>query len=382
MLLLWTQARGQDPAVPQAPPSRTAIEAERREAEEKIQKLQAQLEQQREELERQKASLSAIEARLKEGRGYVTKDEFAEYQKALSAFQKTLTEQIRKQEDIERAALNSRLKTEQAVFENGEATLGSLIANLSAQLNSANTARALMELPSPVAGSARYQAAVKSLEEQSRKSRIPSIAAQLAGAVPQVAWLNTAVSLVLSPAFKGKERDAHLKTLVCARDFADSVENARKARVMELDSLIERMGRLRERMRQTHDRMLALVQGPGSVRDQATSYFGSMKPRDGERPLQALSVLDERLRATRREVNSARALLADYRQLMDSEAEQQGRLREYILMHQKYACEAVETFQQDVSKALGSLEKARVQFKQMQADTEAMESVKVLDSVL
>ncbi|GEM_PF-7036804 len=375
-------APAQDPAAVAAPPSISAIEAEKRVSEERIQGLQAQLEAQKEELERQKASLSVLESRLKDGRGYVTKDEFAEYQKALSSFQKTLTEQLRKQEDIERESLHSRLKTEQAVFENAEAALSSLVTNLSALSSTASTTRALMQLPSPVAASAKYQLAVKSIDEQSKKSKIPSIAAQLVGAFPQTAWLNTAVTLVLSPSFKSKDKDTHAKTLICARDFADEVETNRKARLMELEAQIDRLTKLRDRMKLTHTRMISLLRGPGPVKEQVAAYFGAMRARDGEIPLQALSALDERLRASRREVNSARTLLADYRQLMESADAQQDRIREFILMHQKFSCSSVDTFQQDVTKALASLDKARAQFRQMQTDTDAQESVKVLDSVL
>ena len=371
----------QDPLAGQ-PPTRSDIEVERRAAEEKIQSLTAQLDGQRQELERQKCSLAALEARFQVGRGYVTKDEFSEYQKALSAFQKALTDQMRQQEAIEREMLNSRLKTEQAVFENGEAALASLITNLSGMLNTVNTTRALMELPSPVAASAKYQAAVQSLEEQSRKSRIPSITGQLMGAFPQVAWLSTAVTLVLTPAFKSKTRDADLKTLVCARDFAEGVDTARKARLSELESLADRMVKLRERMVRTHDRMLMLVESAGPVKEQMAGYFMAMRAREGERPLQALGALDDRLRAARREVASARTVLSDYRQLVDTAGEHQARLREYVLSHQKFACGPVETFQQDVSKSLVSLDRAQQQFGQMQQDTANQEPLKVLDALL
>src|SRR5450759_2255858 len=90
-LLLWAQ----DPLAAQAPPTRVDIEVERRAAEEKIESLTAQLDGQKQELERQKGALAALESRFKDGRGYVTKDEFSEYQKALSAFQKALTDQMR-----------------------------------------------------------------------------------------------------------------------------------------------------------------------------------------------------------------------------------------------------------------------------------------------
>ena len=377
-LLLWAQ----DPSAVPTPPTRTDIEAERLAAETKIESLTAQMDGQRQELERQKGALAALEARFKDGRGYVTKDEFSEYQRALSAFQKGLTDQMRQQEAIEREILTSRLKTEQAVFENGEAALASLITNLSGMLNTANTTRALMELPSPVAVSAKYQAAVHSLEEQSKKSRIPSIAGQLMGAFPQVAWLNTAVTLVLTPAFKSKSRDTDLKTLVCARDFAEGVDVARKARVLELESLADRMLKLRDRMVRTHDRMLTLVRGTGSVKEQMSVYFTVMRGKEGERPMQALGALDDRLRAARREVASARLLLADYRQLSDTAGENQLKLREFVLSHQKYACGAEETFRQDVSKSLASLDRAQQQFAQMQQDTANQEPLKVLDSLL
>ncbi|MBL0156528.1 MAG: hypothetical protein IPP47_05430 [Bryobacterales bacterium] len=377
-LLLWAQ----DPTAIQAPPTRIDIEAERMAAEAKIEGLTAQLDGQRLELERQKGALAALEARFKDGRGYVTKDEFSEYQKALSAFQKALTDQMRQQEAIEREMLNSRLKTEQAVFENGEAALASLITNLSGMLNTVNTARALLELPSPVAASAKYQAAVQSLEAQAKKSRIPSIAGQLMGSFPQVAWLNTAVTLVLAPAFKSKSRDADLKTLVCARDFAEGVDTARRARLSELETLAERMTKLRERMVRTHERMLTLVRSAGPVKEQMAVYFRAMRGREGERPMQALGALDDRLRAARREVASARGLLTDYRQLTDTAGEHQARLREFILSHQKYACSAAETYQQDVSKSVASLDKAQQQFAQMQQDTANQEPLKVLDALL
>ena len=372
----------QDPSAVQAPPTRIDIEAEQLAAEAKIESLTAQLDGQRQELERQKGALAALEARFKDGRGYVTKDEFSEYQKALSAFQKALTDQMRQQEAIEREMLGSRLKTEQAIFENGEAALASLITNLSGLLNTANTTRALMELPSPVAASAKYQAAVHSLEEQSKKSRIPSIAGQLMGSFPQVAWLNTAVTLVLTPAFKSKSRDTDLKTLVCARDFAEAVDTTRKARLSELESLAERMAKLRERMVRTHDRMLTLVKSEGPVKDQMAQYYTAMRGREGERPLQALGALDDRLRAARREVASARMLLVDYRQLIDTAGENQVRLREFVTSHQKYACGVVDTFQQDVSKSLASLDRAQQQFGQMQQDTANQEPLKVLDALL
>lgn len=365
-----------------APPTRVDIEAERRVAEVKIESLTAQLDGQRQELERQKGALAALEARFKDGHGYVTKDEFSEYQKALSAFQKALTDQMRQQEAIEREMLGSRLKTEQAVFENGEAALASLITNLSGMLNTVNTARALMELPSPVAASAKYQAAVHSLEAQSKKSRIPSIAGQLMGAFPQVAWLNTAVTLVLSPAFKSKSRDSDLKTLVCARDFAEAVDTTRKTRLSELEALADRMTKLRERMVRTHDRMLALVKAAGPVKEQMAAYFTAMRGRDGDRPMQALGALDDRLRAARREVAAARMLLAEYRQLTDTAGEYQVRLREFVLSHQKYACGAADTYQQDVSKSLVSLDRAQQQFGQMQQDTANQEPLKVLDALL
>ncbi len=365
-----------------SPPSMSSIEAERRASDEKVQGLQQQLEEQKQELERQKTSLALLESRLKEGRGYVTKDEFAEYQKALSAFQKSLTGQLKKQEDIERESLHSRLRTEQAVFENAEAALTSLITNLSALANGGNTTRALIQLPSPVAASAQYESAVKSLDQQARKSKLPSLAAGLAGSFPQVAWLNTAVTLVLSPGFKSKDKETHAKTFICARDFGEQVDTARKARLAELDSLNDRLGKLRDRMKQNHGRMRALLRGSGPVKEQVAAYFGAMRARDGEIPLQALSALDERLRASRREVSTARGLLADYRQLMESIGEQQDRLREFILMHQKYSCEGGETYRQDVTKSLASLDQARLQFKQMLADIDAQESVKVLDSML
>lgn len=377
-MVLWAQ----DPAALQAPPTRVDIEAERRAAEERIGSLTAQLDGQRLELERQKGALAALEARFKDGRGYVTKDEFGEYQKALSAFQKALTEQMRQQEAIERAMLESRLKTEQAVFENGEAALASLITNLSGMLNTVNTARALLELPSPVAASAKYQAAVQSLEQQAKKNRLPSIAGQLMGTFPQTAWLNTAVTLVLSPAFKSKSREADLKTLVCARDFAEGVDGARKARLAEMETLAERMVKLRERMVQTHERMLGLVRGPGPVKEQMSAYFGAMRGREGDRPMQALGALDERLRAARREVASARLLLTDYRQLVETAGEQQERLREFVVAHQRYGCGPVDTYQQDVSRSLGLLDRARAQFAQMQKDTANQEPLKVLDSLL
>jgi len=382
LFLAQAAAQAQAPSAVPPPPSISAIEAERRISEERIQSLHAQLEVQKQELERQKASLATLESRFKDGRGYVTKDEFSEYQKALSSFQKTLTGQLRKQEDIEREALHSRLKTEQAVFENAEAALSSLITNLSALSATASTTRALMQLPSPVAASAKYQSAVKSLDDQSKKSKLPSIAAHLAGAFPQVAWLNTAVTLVLSPSFKSKDKDTHAITLICARDFGDGVETSRKARLTELESQIDRLSKLRDRMKNTHQRMLSLLKGSGPVKEQIASHFGAMRARDGEMPLQALSALDDRLRASRREVNSARTLLGDYRQLMETAAEQQERLREFILMHQKFSCASVDTFQQDVTRSLASLDKARTQFRQMLTDTDAQESVKVLDSVL
>ncbi len=377
-LLLWAQDL---PAAP-APPTRIDIETERQAAEAKIESLTMQLDGQRQELERQKVALVALQTRFQDGRGYVSKDEFSDYQKALSAFQKALTDQLRQQEAIERETLASRLKTEQAVFENGEAALASLITNLSGMLNTVNTTRALMELPSPVAASARYQAAIRSVDEQSRKSRIPSITGQLIGAFPQVAWLSTAVTLVLSPAFKSKSRDEDLKTLVCARDFAGGVDTVRQARLAELESLSDRMVKLRERMVRTHDRMLALVRSPGPLKEQMAAYFTAMRGREGERPMQALGALDDRLRAARREVASARLLLASYRQLADSAAEHQARLREFVLSHQKYACGGVETFQQDVSKSLVSLDRARQQFGQMQQDTANQEPLRVLDALL
>lgn len=360
----------------------SSIEAERKASDEKVQALQRQLEDQKQELERQKSSLAVLEARLKEGRGYVTKDEFAEYQKALSAFQKSLTAQLKKQEDIERETLRSRLRTEQAVFENAEAALASLITNLSALANGGNTTRALMQLPSPVASSAQYQSAVKSLEAQARKNKLPLLTAGLAGAFPQVTWLNTAVTLMMSPGFKSKDKETHAKTLICARDFAEQVDAARKARLADLDALNDRIVKLRNRMKQNHARMRALLKGGGPVKEQVAAYFGSMQARDGEIPLQALSALDERLRASRREVSTARALLADYRQLMESIGEQQERLREFILMHQKYACVGGETYQQDVTKSLAALDQAKLQFRQMLTDTDAQEPVKVLDSTL
>ncbi len=379
-LLLWTQ----DPVAAQgpAPPTRTDIEAERVAAEAKIESLTAQLDGQRQELEEQKAALAALAARFKDGRGYVTKDEFSEYQKALSAFQKALNDQMRQQEAIEREMLNSRLKMEQAVFENGEAALASLITNLSGMLNTVSTTRALMELPSPVAASAKYQATVRSLEAQAKKSRIPSIAGQLMGAFPQVAWLSTAVTLVLSPAFKSKSRDTDLQTLVCARDFAEGVDTARKARISELEALADRMTKLRERMVRTHERMLTLVRSPGPVKEQMAAYFTATRAREGERPLHALGALDDRLRAARREVASARMLLVDYRQLVDTAGENQARLRQFVLSHQRYACGAVETFQQDVSNSLASLDRAQQQFAQMQQDTSNQEPLKVLDALL
>ncbi|MBI4893424.1 MAG: hypothetical protein HY821_22575 [Acidobacteria bacterium] len=380
--ILLCPAFAQDPAAVPAPPSMSSIEAERRASEEKINSLQAQLEDQRRELDAQKASLAQLDLKLKEGRGYVTKDEFAAYQKALTAFQQSLTAQLRQQENIEREALHGRIRTEQAVFENAEAALSSLITNLSALSNTGNTTRALIQLPSPVAASAQYQAAVKALDTQSRKSSLPSLATQLMGAFPQVAWLNTAVTLVLSPSFRSKSKDTDAKTIICARDFADQVDTARKARIAELDALNDRLVKLRDRMSQNHQRMLALLKGSGPVKDRVAAYFGAMNTRDGEIPLQALTALDDRLRASRREVSTGRMLLTDYRQLMESIGEQQGRLQEFILMHQKYACAGVETFQQDVSKSLVSLEKARQQFKQMLADTDAQESIKVLDSTL
>lgn len=361
----------------------SSIEAERRASDEKVRDLQQQLEDQKQELERQKGSLALLESRLKEGRGYVTKDEFAEYQKALSAFQKSLTGQLKKQEDIERESLHSRLRTEQAVFENAEAALTSLITNLSALANGGNTTRALMQLPSPVAASPQYQSAVKSLDEQAKKSKLPLLTTGLATAFPQVAWLNTAVTLVMMPGFKSKDKETHAKTFICARDFGDQVESARKSRLTELDSLNDRLVKLRDRMRQNHARMRALLKGSGPVKEQAAAYFSSMRARDGEIPLQALSALDERLRASRREVSTARGLLGDYRQLMESIGEQQERLREFINMHQKYSCAAGGgTFQQDVTKSLASLDQAKLQFKQMLADIDAQESVKVLDSIL
>lgn len=379
-LLLWAQDPLAAPAP--APPTRVDIEMERRDAEAKIESLTAQLDGQRQELERQKGALALLEARFKDGRGYVTKDEFSEYQKALSAFQKALTDQMRQQEAIEREMLNSRLKTEQAVFQNGEAALASLITNLSGMLNTANTTRALMELPSPVAASPKYQAAVRSLEDQAKKSRMPSITAQLMGAFPQVTWLNTAVTLVLSPSFKSKSRDADLKTLVCARDFAEAVDGARRTRLSELEMLADRMTKLRERMVRTHTRMLALVKSPGPVNEQMSVYFRAMRAREGERPMQALGALDDRLRAARREVASARTLLADYRQLVDAVGEHEARLREFVMSHEKFACGGTETFQQDVSKSLASLSRAQQQFGQMQQDTADQEPLKVLDALL
>ena len=223
---------------------------------------------------------------------------------------------------------------------------------------------------------------MKGLDDQAKKSKLPSLATGLMGAFPQVAWLNTAVTLVMMPNFKSKTKETDAKTLICARDFGEQVESARKTRLAELDSLNDRIVKLRDRMKQNHGRMRALLRGSGTVKEQATAYFGAMRARDGEIPLQALSALDERLRASRREVSTARGLLADYRQLMESIGEQQERLREFILMHQKAACAGGETYQQDVTKSLAALDQAKLQFKEMLADIDAQESVKVLDSIL
>jgi chromosome segregation ATPase len=380
---LWClSALGQDPVAFQ-PPTKTDIEEQQKESEAKIRALEGQLAEQRRDLDAQRAALAMLEAKLREGRGYVTRDEFAEYQKAVSAFQRALIENQRKQEDLERETLASRLRMEQALYENSEAVLASLMTNLSGLMNTASTVKALVNLPSPVAGSEKYKAAVKTLEAQSKKSRIPSIAGQLMGAFPQTAWLNTAVTLVLSPAFKGgKERDDVLKTMVCARDFAESVEGARKARVGEQDALLERMTRLRDRMAQTRQRMQRLVSGPGTLKEQVARYFGAMRGVEGDLPLKPLSALDDNLRAARREVASTRALLADYRQLMESVGEYQGRLKEFIATHKAYKCGGAETFEQDVAGSLESLERARREFAQMQGDTAAQEPVKVLDTLL
>jgi hypothetical protein len=376
-------APAQDP-VASAPPTTTDIEAERRASEERIARLQSLLEEQKAELERQKSSLSQLETRLRDQKGYVTKDEFAEYQKAVSAFQNTLTSNLRQQEAIERLALESRLKTELALYENSEAALQSLIANLSGLLNTANTAKALIQLPSPVATSPRYQAALKGLEEQARKKQFPSIAQQLASTVPQAAWLSTAVSLYVAFTPKGPNREEHLSTLVCARDFADSVESSKRARLQEIDAAIDKLAKLRERMTEAHARITRNVaSSPGAAfRERAASYFNSMRSKSGETPSQALTQLDERLRAARREIAAARALLAEYRQAMETVSDMQDRLRDYVLTHQKFTCAGGGDFTQDVSRSLASLEEAREQFRRMIRATESQESIKVLDSVL
>jgi len=142
------------------------------------------------------------------------------------------------------------------------------------------------------------------------------------------------------------------------------------------------MTKLRERMVRTHTRMLTLVSSQGPVREQMMRYFTSMQCKQGERPLQALGALDDRLRAARREVASARTMLADYRQLIDAAGENQARLREFVMSHQKYSCGGKETFQQDVSKSAASLERAQQLFVQMQQDTANQEPLKVLDALL
>ncbi len=214
---LWAQ----DPAAESQPPTKSDIEEERKASEQRILSLQQVLDLQKQELERQKSLLGDLEVRLKEQKGFVTKDEFLQYQQAVGTFQKTLADNLRKQEDIERTALNARLHTEQALFENAEAALLSLMTNLNGVLNTANTTRALIQLPNPVTGSPKYNAALKGLEEQSKKKKIPSVVPQLAAAVPQVAWLSTAVTLAMMTYPRNdSQAETHLRTLICARDFA------------------------------------------------------------------------------------------------------------------------------------------------------------------
>ena len=165
----------------------------------------------------------------------------------------------------------------------------------------------------------------------------------------------------------------------CNKSRLDA-EKASKVKAQSYTTLLYRHWTEWQSKRRSH--LMVVDAGGGPVKDRAANYFGCMHAKEGEGPFQALSALDERLRASRREVNSARTLLGDYRQLMDTASEHQARLRDFILMHQTYSCASVETFQQDVSKSLQSLDRARAQFAQMQKDTEAQESVKVLDSVL
>jgi hypothetical protein len=343
---------------------------------------------QRQELERQKSLLNDLEARLKEQKGFVTKDEFLQYQQAVGAFQKTLADNLKRQDEIERMALNARIRTEQALFENAEAALLSLMTNLNGVLNTSNTTRALLQLPNPVASSPRYNAALKSLEEQSKKKNIPSVVPQLAATIPQVAWLNTAVTLAMLTSQRNNAQvETNLKTLICARDFAESIDTTRQTRLAELDSLIDRLGKLRERMQQNRARMhdLARTAAPSQAKfqDAAATLFGNLQPKSNETASQALNALDERLRGVRREIATARALLVEYRQMMDLTGEYQSKLRAFISAHASYECAAgTEVFKQDVSRSIASLEEAARQFQQMNAATEAQEPVKVLDSVL
>lgn len=380
-------ASGQDPAAESQPPTKSAIEEERKASEQRIQTLQQALEAQKDELERQKGLLTQLEGRLKEQKGFVTKDEFLQYQQAVGSFQKTLADNLRKQEDIERTALEARLRTEQALFENAEAALLSLMTNLNGVLNTGNTTRALIQLPNPVTGSPRYNAALKGLEEQSKKKKIPSLAPQLAAAVPQVAWLSTAVTVAMMTYQRNDaQAEANLRTLVCARDFAEAIEGSKRARIAELDSLIDRLGKLRERMQQNRARMQDLaksaVPGQAKFQEASAAMFAGMRPKPGETPSQALSALDERLRNARREIATARALLGEYRQMMEAMGEYQTRLRGFIETHARFECTAAEPYVQDVSKSLASLTEAARQFREMQTATEAQEPVRVLDSVL
>lgn len=378
----------QDPAAETQPPTKSAIEEERRASEQRIVSLQQVLDFQRQELERQKSLLNDLEARLKEQKGFVTKDEFLQYQQAVGAFQKTLADNLKRQDEIERMALNARIRTEQALFENAEAALLSLMTNLNGVLNTSNTTRALLQLPNPVASSPRYNAALKSLEEQSKKKNIPSVVPQLAATIPQVAWLNTAVTLAMLTSQRNNAQvETNLKTLICARDFAESIDTTRQTRLAELDSLIDRLGKLRERMQQNRARMhdLARTAAPSQAKfqDAAATLFGNLQPKSNETASQALNALDERLRGVRREIATARALLVEYRQMMDLTGEYQSKLRAFISAHASYECAAgTEVFKQDVSRSIASLEEAARQFQQMNAATEAQEPVKVLDSVL